>query len=311
MAGTEQHRFSTNGGVAPTVIVIGDVVTDLVVRLGSSIEAASDTTAKIETRAGGSGANTAAWLAHEGVTVHFIGRVGRDAFGAYHEQELRHAGVTPHLAIDDRATGAIVVLVDHAGERHMLADRGANLGLREGDLPTDLFKPGRHLHLSGYTLFDEATRPAALAALTRARSQGMTTSVDPSSVALLRLASAARFLEWTHGVDLCFPNLDEGLFLAGVLDPLAAAKVLGASYGAVVLTQGAAGALWARRGEETLHEPAPAIDVVDSTGAGDAFCAAFLAAWLAGAAPAPTLRAGTARGALAATTVGGRPPRLS
>lgn len=241
------------------------------------------------------------------VSVHLIGRVGRDAFGAYHDQELRRAGVVPHLAIDERATGTIVVLVDHKGERHMLSDRGANLGLREQDLPVDLFRPGRHLHLSGYTLFDDATRPAALAALALARSHGMTTSVDPSSVALLRLVGAARFLAWTKHVDLCFPNLDEGLFLAGASEPVEAAMTLLASYDMVVLTQGAAGALWARRGEETLFEPATPIDLVDSTGAGDAFSAAFLAAWLTGANPARVLRAGVTRGALAATIVGGRP----
>src|SRR5579884_943416 len=109
------------------VIVVGDVMTDLIVRLREPIAAASDTRSSIETRAGGSGANVAAWLATAGVAVHFVGRVGADVFGAYHLEELRRCGVIPHLAVDQqRPTGSIVVLVDPAGERSMLTDRGAN-----------------------------------------------------------------------------------------------------------------------------------------------------------------------------------------
>jgi sugar/nucleoside kinase (ribokinase family) len=155
---------------APLVVVVGDVITDLIVRPREPIAAASDTRAAIAVRPGGSGANTAAWLAvqrAEGpdLSVHFIGRVGRDPFGVYHDGELRRQGVTPHLTVDERrSTGTIVALVDGAGERDMLTDRGANLGLRREDLPPDLFRPGASLHLSGYTLFEPETRDAALTA---------------------------------------------------------------------------------------------------------------------------------------------------
>src|SRR5581483_479241 len=117
------------------------------------------------------------------------------------------------------------------------------------------------------------------------------------------------FLAWTGGVALCFPNLDEGQVLSGERDPAAVAQTLTRSYGAVALKLGAGGAIWARAGEPIVAraaEPAPA--VVDTTGAGDAFCAGFLARWLAGADPADALHAGLRHAARALTQLGGRPP---
>jgi len=295
------------------IIVVGDVITDLIVRPREPIAAASDTRAEIAVRPGGSSANTAAWLAvqrSEGLdlNVHFVGRVGQDPFGVYHDRELRRHGVMPHLSIDEsRATGTIVALVDAVGERAMLTDRGANLGLRWDDLPQDLFRPGASLHLSGYTLFEPETRDAALTALAWARERDMTISVDPSSASLLAAAGPDHFLRWTRGADLCFPNLDEGRILSGETDPEAIARALAAWYGAVVLTMGAAGALWARAGEPLLMCAAEQVEVVDSTGAGDAFCAGFLARWLTGASPSDALAAGARLGAAAAGCIGARP----
>ncbi len=298
---------------APMIVVVGDVITDLIVRPREPIAAASDTRAAIAVRPGGSGANTAAWLAvqrAEGLdlNVHFVGRVGRDPFGVYHDGELRRHGVTPHLAIDERrSTGTIVALVDATGERAMLTDRGANLGLQREDLPRDLFRPGANLHLSGYTLFEPETRDAALTALAWARERGITISVDPSSASLLAAVGPAHFLQWTRGADLCFPNLDEGRILSGETDPEAIARALSAWYGAVVLTMGATGALWARAGEPLLMRAAEQVEVIDSTGAGDAFCAGFLARWLTGASPSDALAAGARLGAAAAGRIGARP----
>jgi len=298
---------------APMIVVVGDVITDLIVRPREPIVAASDTRAAIAVRPGGSGANTAAWLAvqrSEGLDldVHFVGRVGRDPFGVYHDGELRRHGVTPHLAIDEsRSTGTIVALVDAAGERDMLTDRGANLGLRRDDLPPDLFRPGASLHLSGYTLFEPETRDTALTALAWARERGMTISVDPSSASLLAAVGPAHVRHWTRGADLCFPNLDEGRILSGETDPEAIARALSAWYGAVVLTMGAAGALWIRAGEPSLMCASEQIEVVDSTGAGDAFCAGFLARWLTGASPSDALAAGVRLGGAATACIGARP----
>src|SRR5260370_20601127 len=118
------------------VVVLGDVMTDLIVGLHGPLAVGSDTPSSIETHAGGAGANLAAWCASEGLAVDFIGMVGADAFGALHQRALVRAGVRPHLAIHaSQPTGTLVSLVDAAGERRMLADRGANAGLGPGDVP--------------------------------------------------------------------------------------------------------------------------------------------------------------------------------
>jgi len=294
----------------PPVVVIGDVMTDVVVRLGGPVAPGSDTPSSIRTHPGGSGANLAAWLAGAGLEVHFVGCVGADPFAVQHRAALERAGVTPHLAVAaGRDTGALVSLVAPDGERSMLSDRGANLGLRPEHLPGEVFHPGAWLHLSGYTLLAPETRPAGLAALALARGRGMGVSVDPASVALLEAAGPDHFIEWTDGADLCFPNLDEGRLLSGADEPDAILAALCPHYRGVALKLGAAGAACAHDGGGPIYVPAEAVAAVDTTGAGDAFCAGFLASWLRSGSVADALAEGVRFGALAAGRVGARPPR--
>ena len=126
-------------GNSTSVIILGDVMTDIVVQFHQSIRLGSDTAAGTRVLPGGSGANQATWLAWKGwPEVHFVASVGDDIFGRAHARALRAAGVAPHLATDrHHDTGMIVVLVDTAGERTMITDRGANGGLTPDDLPRD------------------------------------------------------------------------------------------------------------------------------------------------------------------------------
>ncbi len=292
----------------PTVVVLGDVVTDVVARLRHPIAPGSDTAARVLRRPGGSAANVSAWLAALAVPTVLIGRVGADAEGAEHTENLRRAGVDTRLVADpDRPTGTVVALVAPGGERSMITDRGANLALSPADLPVGVFLPGRHLHLSGYALLDPGPRAAARRALRLAGAAGMTVSVDPSSAAPLARVGPQRFLGWTRGPGLCLANLAEARVLTGRTQPLAAARALTAAYGEVVVTLGARGALWAAAGE-VVRVPAVPVRAVDTTGAGDAFSAGFLAARGAGADPEQALRSGAALAARAVTVVGGRPP---
>jgi sugar/nucleoside kinase (ribokinase family) len=243
------------------------------------------------------------------VRVHFIGCVGADAFGALHREALARVGVTPHLAVDPaRPTGTVVSLVDASGERSMLADRGANLSLELHHLPAALFRTPGCFHLSGYALLSEESRPAALAALELARAAGMRITLDPASAGPLAAVGREHFLAWTRGADLCLPNLDEARVLSGMSDPEAAARALCEVYGEVAIKLGEHGALWATAGQAPLRVPGEPVTARDTTGAGDAFCAGFLAAWLRGAAQREALAAGVRLGALAASSVGARPP---
>jgi sugar/nucleoside kinase (ribokinase family) len=291
------------------VLVIGDLMVDVIVSMSQPLARDSDTPSTVTTHGGGSAANVAAWLAALGVRTTFIGCVGDDALGRAGITALADEGVdVSRLAVDDtRKTGTCVVLVEPDGRRSMLPDPGANDVLVPADLVGSLFRPGRHLHLSGYTLLRDGSRDAGLVAVTRALEVGMTVSVDPSSAALLDAVGAPAFLQWTQGVSLLLPNVDEALALSRSSSPTEAAAELASSYGEVVVTLGADGALW-QRGFITATAPAErTAEVVDTTGAGDAFAAGFLSSWLLHPEPETALASGNRLAARAIGKVGARP----
>ena len=291
----------------PRVVVVGDLIYDMLAKAEGDIALGTDTFVPIRMAAGGSGANAAAWLARSGLKTRFVGRVGDDVFGLFLEGEMERSGVKSCLARDPSLeTGKVFVLVDGAGERTMITDRGAGEALAPDDLPETLFAGG-HLHLSGYTFSGGSRRETALMALRLARAAGMTVSVDPSSVPLLGSVGANRFLEWTGGADLLFPNLTEGETLTGEEDPDLILEKLLPYYPAVVLKLGPDGAVYADTGGTRLREPAVPVDVEDTTGAGDAFSAGFLAARLDGGSPAEALRRGAGLAGRAVRRVGARP----
>ena len=292
---------------APPVLVIGDLLYDMLVKVDGDLTLGTDTFVPIRVAAGGSGANAAAWLAHSGVETSFVGRVGDDIFGGFLEGEMERVGVSPHLARDPSLpTGKVFVLVDGAGERTMITDRGAGEALGPDDLPETLFSRG-HLHLSGYTLSGGSRREAATKALRLAREAGMTVSVDPSSVPLLESVGPERFLGWTRGADLLFPNLAEGKTLTGERDPDLILKKLLPYYRAVALKLGPEGAAYSDGTGDTLRVSAAPARVEDTTGAGDAFSAGFLADWLARGSTEEALRRGAGVAARAVGRVGARP----
>ena len=291
----------------PRVLVIGDLLYDLLAKADGEVVLGTDTFVPIRVAAGGSGANAAAWLASSGVETRFVGRVGDDVFGEFLNGEMERAGVEAHLAHDPSLrTGKVFVLVDGAGERTMITDRGAGEALGPNDLPEDLFGGG-HLHLSGYTFSGGSRREAAAKALRLARDAGMTVSVDPSSVPLLGSIGPERFLGWTRRADLLFPNLAEGETLTGERDPDLILEKLLSHYPAVALKLGPEGAVYADGTGNPLRVPAALARAEDTTGAGDAFCAGFLAAWLDGGSPEEALRRGAGVAARAVGRVGARP----
>ncbi len=289
------------------VIVVGDVIVDVVVRPLGPFHRGSDTASRIAVTPGGSASNQAVALAAAGAVAHLVGVVGDDELGRAAARALAAGGVEVHLRVEPgRPTGVVVALVDAAGQRSMLTDRGANLDLDERDLAPGLLSAGRHLHLSGYELLDEATRPAARAALALAAASGMTRSVDPCSAGPLAGVGRANFLAWTEGLDWCCANLDEGRALTGAGRPEEVLAGLRRHYREVALTLGPEGALFSGPGAAQLHCPAGPGAVVDTTGAGDAFTGTFLARRLGGDEPGPALRAALAAAARVVGAPGAR-----
>jgi sugar/nucleoside kinase (ribokinase family) len=289
---------------APRVVVVGDIATDVLAVYSGQLATGTDTAATVSLTAGGSAANTAAWLASAGVPVTLVGVVGGDAAGAQRLAELAEAGVDCAVRrAAGHATGTVVVLSE-SDERTMLCDRGANALLSTVDIDAAMNGVrAAHLHLSGYALFDEASRVAGRHALAAARSRGLSTSVDAASAGPLRRVGAGAFLDWVRGVDLLLANADEAVALTGSADP---ARLAGYARHAIV-KRGPEGAGWATSGARTRWVPAQPATVRDVTGAGDAFAAGLLSAWLDGAQPEQALRAGARLGARAVSGTGARP----
>ena len=281
----------------PRVVVVGDIGVDVLVAPHRPAVVGADVPARIRTEGGGAGANTAAWLAHLGAEVTLVGRVGADAAGSAAVAELAAAGVLPAVTVDRGAATCTVVVLLEDGDRTMLSDRGAAAHLQPADLPA--LDGADHLHLSGYMLLDPTSRPAGLTALAAARAAGMSTSVDPQAAPAL----TAEFREWVRGVDLLLPNADELDALGGSAIDL----ITTGTARAVAVTDGSRGARWIDDAGR-WHAPAQPVDVVDPTGAGDAFDAGLLVAWLGGADPGESLRAGCVAGAAAVRHNGARPP---
>ncbi|SEG27110.1 Sugar or nucleoside kinase, ribokinase family [Nonomuraea solani] len=289
------------------LLVIGDVVTDVVALHGSPVMSGTDTAADIVLRPGGSGANTAAWAARLGADVRLLARLGYDS-SEWHTTELVKTGVRPHMTVDpERPTAVVIAMVDKSGERSMLTNRGAGGLISEADWDPALLDGVRRLHLSGYILFAESGLRLARLAMAQAAAAGVAISVDPASTKPLRDFGVERFTRETAPADLIIPNLDEALLLTDTTTAEDAAERLSETYGTAIVKLGAEGALAAVNGEVVASSGALSAEVVDSTGAGDAFAAGYLAATLQGVSEEAALQAGCRAGAECVAQVGGRP----
>ncbi len=277
---------------------------DLIVRPEGPLARGSDRRAQIVARPGGSAANQAVWLAHFGVAATLVGCVGANDWAA-ETARLQAAGVTARLVGSKaRETGRLVALIDPGGERSFLTDRGANDALSEADIPDALIAEADHIHLSGYSFVAQEPRRAMRRVM--ARAGGIPVSVDPASAEFLREMGPRNFLAWTQGAAICFPNAEEALVLTGADEGEAQMSALARHYPLAVVKRGAGGCE-AAAGAQRWRAEAPAARAIDTTGAGDAFVAGFLAAKLAGAPIEACLARAAAAGATATERIGGRP----
>lgn len=256
---------------APLIVCVGDLIDEIAVRLDAPWRRGSDAAAQITRRRGGSAANVAVAAVAAGGSARFIGAVGDDATAEALEAALVRAGVEPLLQRGGRSA-SIVVVVEPDGERTMLPDRAAALSLRDPGAAS--LAGGAWLHAPAYSLFGEPLGETTSRLFTHARSAGVPTSLDASSVGALSSwgpeESRRRFTELAP--TLLFANEEECDYLDLIDRPLP---------GSILIAKHGAGIAEVRSvsGEQIAALPAHPLPVgIDSTGAGDAFAGGLLVA---------------------------------
>jgi len=244
------------------VCTLGDLVLDVVVRPSRPLVVGGDVPAETVVAPGGQAANVAAWVAALGGRARYLGKRADDDAGALVVAFLHERGVEVVGPVVAGVTGIVVSLVNADGERTMVSSRGV-----AADLRADELEPGwldcYHLHVSGYALAAEPARDAARAAVAAARGHGARVSIDLSAATLIESAGQGPFPELLERLapDAVFCNEDEDRAVGGRLD--------GATW---ILKRGPGGVSV----DGTEHSAAQARDVVDATGAGDAFAAGWI-----------------------------------
>jgi len=290
------------------LLVVGDVNPDILVpnaepRFGQE-EVLVDS---IALTIGGSAGIMAAAAARLGLRTAIVGVVGDDTFGRFMLDELASRGVDVSACRINatRPTGATVILA-RPTDRAILTACGTIGDLTVDDVPVAILGRAGHVHIA--SLFLQPAILAGLGALTeRAHDAGATVSVDPNwdptggwDGGLLGAMS---------GLDVFLPNAAEARLLTGVDDLAAAARGLRGDgpRPIVAVKRGPDGALAVDEGGALVDIPGIPAQPVDSTGAGDAFDAGFLAAWLERRPIAEALRLGAVCGALSTRALGGTP----
>lgn len=288
------------------ILCLGDIMLDVTAVVGAPITQGVETRASISTQGGGAAANVASWLAVNGTPAHLIARVGDDAAGRTVLVELDRYGVThSNTVIPGANTGVVVVLVDALGERTMFPDSGANSGLNMSDLPPLVGFTA--VYLSGYPLVNPKSRNGALEILRAVKAYGLPVVFDPSTVGVLLEVGLNQVREWLKLVDVVVLNEEEAHFLSGKQNPVDAASELLTLTPLVVIKRGRNGALAQARGSVLVQIPAIETNVVDTTGAGDAFAAGFITSWLASGDLLDALHSGARLAAECVAKVGSRP----
>lgn len=289
---------------APDLLVVGDCNPDLlldgdVAPVFGQVETLIDAA---ELTIGGSAAIVACGAARLGLSAGLASLVGDDALARVQLAALAERGVdTSAVVVDPAVRTGLSVIARRGSDRAIMTALGAIGELRGKHVEGAVGSGARHMHLTPYFLL-ECLRPDAPRLLETARQAGATTSLDtnwdPSGV-------------WTDGldaalahVDYFMPNAGEALRITGRETVREAAAALAVDIPTVVVKLGSDGA-YARSGDQEASAAAPAVDVLDTIGAGDSFTAGFIAARLGGRDLTSALRTACACGSLSARGSGG------
>ncbi len=300
-----------NKTAGPEVLAIGDVLMDYQYWVDRFPQRGGDVKILMSSCSpGGSAANTAFSLALLGIRCGFCGRIGKDAAGRRVEERMQNAGLDLSCMQYGDDTGYTVTIIDDRSERTMLSFRGAageplelTAALRQ------TLQTVRVLLLSGYLLADAAQARFAVEAAGMTRRAGGLVALDASPN--IENVPPDTLREALAVTDILLPNRREMQAITGVWETGAGLDALLRRVPIAALKLGAEGSALGIRGgySETgrWHVPAVEVTPLDTTGAGDAFNAGFLASYLRGEKPEDWLRAGNALAARAISQKGAVP----
>ena len=262
---------------------VGDLLTDIIVRPSGSTRPATDTPSVIVHRRGGSAANVAVVAAGE-VEVRFVGQVGDDRRGDDLINELRGSGVDP-VIVRGGATGTVVALVDESGERSFLTDRGAATQLAFVD--PAVLDDVSWLHVPGYSFARGPLADVCHRLVGEAVERDIPVSVSTASTSALGEFGRYEFLELLRAIRprAVIANRAEAYYLVADEHRFPGAEIS-------IVTDGARPTRLTTADSTVLIDVAEADSVVDTTGAGDAFTGAFIAAMMQGGDAPAAVRAG-------------------
>ena len=263
---------------------------------------------------GGSAASTGYDLAKLGVNVALIGRIGFDGFGDFLEAEATKVGCDSTLLKRDPSAGtsSSLVTVTPDGERTFLHSIGSNAKLTPSDVPLeDLNARGcKVLHLAGFfilTAMEGLSGEPAAGLFARATELGITTSLDCVWDATGRWGKLIGSV--LAQTDIFCPSIHEARAIVELPESASPRDIALGLFALgvrqiVALKMGPEGSFVMARDGESHHVPAPNVEALDGTGAGDAFIAGFLAAHLRGLGLLESARIGNATGALCVGALG-------
>jgi sugar/nucleoside kinase (ribokinase family) len=293
--------------MTPRVLCAGILVGDLFVPPLTRLPAAGEllVTDDFLMGAGGCAANVATVLSKLGVESRVVGKVGRDSFGDFVTTSLAGLGVDVSFVGRSETTGtAKTVIVPVAGDdRRYIHTVGANADLARKDFGIDALSGVDVVYLGGYLVLPGLDPGAVVELFEAAHRQEARTVLD---VVLAGDANASMddLRPILPSVDYFLPNYDEATHLTGETDPERQAAVFNAAGAAtVIITMGADGLL-VRTATETQRVGASRVDVVDGSGAGDAFAAGLIAGILEDWSLERSLAFASEVGALACTALG-------
>jgi ribokinase len=255
------------------ICIIGDINVDVVSILSEPMQANTDTIAVNGITLGGSTCNVAVWLTHLGAPVDLVAAIGDDVLGSWVITQLQAYGVSDRnvRSVANARTGTCVILVDQAGGRSMMPDFGANLTQQVDDSLEKLILASDIVVMSAYTYMRPESTKFALDVLECAANCDTRVVIDAASSSPIKKFGVTKVRNFLARADLVLANEDEYAAL-GADAPVGWES----DFQNLLVKRGERGALWLQLGKEVASVEAEAIDVVDTTGAGDAFCAGLL-----------------------------------